>query len=273
MKHAYTTLLLAALAAAQEPETVPAPQAALPPVQTTVGMIGHVRGVVLPGSEFEPIEAAQKSKIVVRVEYVQKHGTANRYDLEFTAFEKGEYDLATCLRRKDRTENGPLPTIPIVVTEVRNQEQNEPNALGTLKAPRLGGYETTMWVLATAWVVGFVLIAFLGKKKKKLAAPPQRQLTLADRLRPIVEQALAGTLLDEQRAELERLLLSHWRSRLQLEDRSARDAMRELREHPEGGAVLRALEQWLHSKDPQPVDKEALLRPYATVRDSDGELT
>ena len=274
MRRAFIPLLFVAIAAAQDPTSAPSPTIAqlpaLNPVRTTVGMIGHVAGVVLPGSEFEPIETTPNSNVVVRIEHVQKHGSANRYDLEFTAFEKGDYDLASCLRRKDRSDAGPLPKIPVVVTEVRNQEQHEPNALSSVPAPKLGGYSTWLWLLGSAWVAGLVAIAFVGKKRARATAPPPKPITLADRLRPLVAAALLGSLAQEQRAELERLLLSFWRDRLQLQDRPARDAIRELRNHPEAGVVLRALEQWLHRRAPEPVDVESLLRPYAAVGDDDG---
>ena len=42
-------------------------------------------------------------------------------------------------------------------------------------------------------------------------------MTLADRLRPLVDAAVAGALSAGQHAELERLLIGYWRRRLNLE--------------------------------------------------------
>lgn len=256
------SILFAAPLFAQDPQ----PEV-VEPVRTTVGVPGHVYGVVLPGSEFEPVEADVKSKVVVRIEHVQKHGSANRYAFEFTGLDAGEYDLATFLRRKDRSDPGPLPRIPVVVEALLPAMQNEPNALGTIPAPRLGGYQTLLWVLGSAWVVGLFAILFFFRRRKAAVAAEQKPVTLADRLRPIVARALERDLPSEQRAELERLLLSVWRERLGLGAASARDAVQSLRAHPEAGALLRELERWLHQKDAAPVDVEALLRPYATIRD------
>ena len=49
-------------------------------------------------------------------------------------------------------------------------------------------------------------------------------------------------------------------------------ALAALRAHPEAGALLRALEQWLHSPEgAADADVEALLRPYRDVRDEGQE--
>jgi hypothetical protein len=240
------------------------------PVRTTVGMPALVTGVVLPGSEFEPVDATLKSPVVLRIEHVQKHGTAHRYAIQFTGFEAGEYDLAQFLRRKDRVDNGEMPKIPVVVEAVREESQHEPNELQPIPAPKLGGYERTMWMLGVAWAVGLLAILFAFRKRAKAAVASERPLTVADRLRPVVARALEGRLEQEGRAELERLLLSVWRRRLSLEHATARDAIVALRAHDEAGALLRALDQWLHAKDPQPVDVDALLRPYAAIRDDGG---
>lgn len=260
---------------AQETQPSPTPAAAetVEPVHTTVGVPAHVYGVVLPGSEFEPVETDAKSEIVVRVEHVQKHGSAHRYAFEFTGLVKGEFDLAKFLRRKDRSDNGPMPTIPVVVDALLPVLQNEPNALGSLPAPRLGGYQTLLWTLGVVWVVGLFGILFLFKKKPAAAAIAAKPITLADRLRPIVARALEKDLSSEQRAELERLLLSVWRTRLGLADVPAREAVQALRTHTEAGALLRELERWLHQKDPAPFDVEALLRPYAAMRDDERGVT
>lgn len=240
------------------------------PVRTTVGIPAIVPGVVLPGSEFEPIETTLKSPIVLRIEHMQKHGSANRYALQFTGLEPGQYDLAAFLRRKDRTDNGEMPKIPVVVEAVREDSQHEPNALRPMKARDVGGYAQTMWLLGGAWAIGLAVILFAFRKKKAAAIVHKRKATLADRLRPVVARAIEGNLDSEGRAELERLLLSVWRVRLSLQDVPIREAIVVLRANDEAGALLRALDQWLHAKSPQPIDVDALLRPYAQIADEGG---
>lgn len=236
-------------------------------VHRTVGVPGHLTGIVLPGSEFEAVPGTQESKVVVRIEDVQPHGTAHRYELEFVGLEAGSYDLGQFLRRKDRTENGALPPMPIVIDSVLPAGQVEPNLLPSVPAERLGGYRTLLWVAGSAWVVGLLLILFVGKKKRAaavVAAPPP---TLAERLRPLVTDAIAGNLPEGRRHELELLLLGFWRRRLSLEQTPARDAIGQMRAHAEAGALLRELERWLHQKPEHrtAVDVAALLRPYENL--------
>jgi hypothetical protein len=67
-------------------------------------------------------------------------------------------------------------------------------------------------------------------------------------------------------ARLENLLLGYWRQRLDLEALDPSAAMASLREHPEAGALLRALEDWLHRPPGTArVDLDAVLAPYAQV--------
>ena len=94
-----------------------------------------------------------------------------------------------------------------------------------------------------------------------------KPVTLADRLRPLVDKALAGTLNQGQHAELERLLIGYWRKRLKLEQCAPAEFMPLLRNHEEAGPLLRRLEDWLHrpAGTAEPVDLSALLEPYQAV--------
>ena len=90
--------------------------------------------------------------------------------------------------------------------------------------------------------------------------------TLADRLRPLIEQAAAGQLSRDGQAQLERLLLTHWRQRLNLENEDMAEAIRRLRADAEGGALLRELENWLHRPPGSvKVDVNKLLEPYRNL--------
>jgi hypothetical protein len=82
-------------------------------------------------------------------------------------------------------------------------------------------------------------------------------------MRPLVEQAAAGQLTADGKAQLERLLLSHWRAQLNLGDVSQAEAIVALRHHPDAGTLLTALENWLHRPPgATQVDVNALLAPY-----------
>jgi hypothetical protein len=97
---------------------------------------------------------------------------------------------------------------------------------------------------------------------------------MADRLRPLVDAAMAGSLGDRQKAELERLLIGYWRKRLGLERAEPSRIMAVLREHDEAGPLLRRLEDWLHrppGESSGPADVAALLEPYRSIPAEDPE--
>ena len=59
------------------------------------------------------------------------------------------------------------------------------------------------------------------------------------------------------------MLLGHWRERLGLDSQDLAEATARLRAHPEAGALLRALEDWLHRPPGSvKVDIDAVLAPY-----------
>ena len=93
-------------------------------------------------------------------------------------------------------------------------------------------------------------------------------MTLADRLRPLVDAAVAGKLSPGQHAELERLLIGYWRRRLELEQAAAGPVHR-----PCCGITTRPARSCAGSKTgctgpagtAEPVDVAALLKPYQAI--------
>lgn len=243
------------------------PAAALP--ETTVGMTGTLEGVVLPGSELEVAPLTdRKGKVVVRVVRVYPHGTAFRYDLEYFGLEPGTHDLREYLKRKDGSPVGELPPLQVQVSPVLPAGQILPNKLEVESGPRLGGYRYLVIGAVLLWVLGLVAVVasfFLPRRRKTLAAD-ERPVSLAERLRPLVEGALAGKLSHAELANLERALLAYWRKRLRLERAEPGEAVEALRKHPEAGPLLGQLEAWLHRPGPpEQVSVGALLAPYRNL--------
>lgn len=263
-------LLLATLPAQttanEAPQPVPAATQNRAPIRTTIGMPKEILELVLPGSELEALPATSASNVIVRIDDVRPHGTAHRYALTFTGLQAGSYDLRDFLQHKDHTPLSETPKIPIQIDSILPKEQTQPNALKSTAPTPLGGYATTMLVLACSWLLLLCVILFVGRKRKRNATLATQQQTLAERLLPLVLAAQQGQLQRERLAELEWLLLSVWRTRLGLEQRTAAEAIQVMREHKEAGALLRQLEQWLHApSSSSSTDVEALLRPYAAL--------
>jgi hypothetical protein len=237
-----------------------------------VGLPARIEGLVLPGPELEarPPEKPPEKKgirrppLVLRVAAVYPHGTAHRYDLVWYALEPGRYDLRDHLRRKDGHSIQHLPPLPVEASSVLPPGQVLPNPLNPRPSPWVGGYRLVLVAGGVVWVLGLLAVLFVGRRRRPAAEQTQAApVTAADRLRPLVESAVAGTLTPGQWAELERTLLAFWRRRLGLEQAAPAEAMARLRRHPEAGQLLEQLEAWLHRPGPPgPVDLAALLRPY-----------
>jgi hypothetical protein len=237
--------------------------------ETSVGITGTLEGVVLPGSELEvkPPDD-RKSPLVLRVARVYPHGTAFRYDLEYFGLEPGTYDLRAQLRRKDGSPVGALPPMSVTVTPARPPGQVLPNKLEIEPGPRVGGYRWLAAGVVAVWALGLVALvaSFFFPRRRKAVGTAERPATLADRLKPLLEGAVAGTLSRAELAGLERGLLAYWRKRLNLEGAEPAAALAQMRAHPDAGPLLAELEAWLHRPGAAaPVDVPALLAPYRAL--------
>jgi len=240
-----------------------------PVTTTTVGVSMTWEGLLLPGPELEPKPIDnRKTPVVIRIVAVYPHGSDFRYDLSWYGLDVGTYNLCDFLQRKDGKPTSALPPAVVEVKPIRPPGQVEPNQLTLDRSPQLGGYRALLWILGILWVLGLLTIAvtfFFPRSKKVETAGPRRE-TLADRLRPLVEGAIAGKLGADEIAKLERALLNYWRKRLNLEHQEAGTAFAELRTHAEAGPLLTQLEGWLHRPgEREAVDVSTLLEPYRNL--------
>ena len=234
------------------------------PVQ--IGMEGSLI-VVLPGDKLEAAPVGDKSKIIVRIHDTFPHGSDHRYDLRYFGFVPGEYDLANFLRHADGTTPTNLQPIPVRIRSILEEEHDgrliEEEA-GDFTLP--GGYTAWLIGIGIVWLLAAWPLFLLGRKKKTPLGQAEANSApdLAERLRPLVEQAANGTLDTDGRARLERMIFSHWRERLGLpEDGDVADLHHQLKAHAEAGPLLRGLEDWLHRPPgTATVDIPSLLAPY-----------
>jgi hypothetical protein len=239
------------------------------PAPLTVGVHGRVRQVVIAGAECEPIPLTDRRQaIVVRITGLFPHGTDFRYDLEYYGLEPGRYDLVQYLRRTDGTPLQGAAPIEVEIVENLPPGQPRPAPLDESSLPVVGGYTRWLWIGGMLWGFGLLALLFLHRAKTEQAGPAvQRPLTLADRLRPLTEQARAGTLDSTGKAELERLVLGYWGGRIGIASIGSVEALQQLKAHPDAGELLRQMETWLHAPPGRgdSVDLHALLAPYASI--------
>lgn len=249
-----------------------------PLVEASVGMSAKLDGVVIAGPELEAKPSVDRdTPVVLRVVKAYPHGSDFRYDLEFYGLAPGTHDLMAYLRRTDGQPLAPtLRPLPVKVVPVLPPGQVKPNALEIQPAPPLGGYGVAVTVGVIAWLVGLLAVVgwmAAGLFRKRESAVADRPVSLADKLRPLVEGAIAGKLSHTELANLERGLLAYWRKKLNLETTEPAAAISQLRAHPDAGPLLGRLEEWLHKPGPPAaVDVGELLRPYQDLPPDDAEV-
>ncbi|MCK5945317.1 MAG: hypothetical protein KAI24_25230, partial [Planctomycetes bacterium] len=160
--------------------------------EATVGMRAYIEQVVLEGSELIAAPTSIQAPLLVRILQTWPHGDHLRYDFEWVGFEEGTFDLTDYLVRKDGSSTDGLPAVEVEVVSVLPGDVFEPNELEPTPGERLDGYSTLQVAVTAIWVAGLLAILFVGRKFRKKQAPPPPKPTLADRLRPLVEQVAAG---------------------------------------------------------------------------------
>jgi len=232
----------------------------------TVGIEGQLE-VQLAGPALSARPPDRAAPLNVRIASTRPHGTLTHYDLRYIGLVPGKYDLRDYLVRPDGSKPADLPALAVEVTGVLPADHHgQLSQLTESPIRKLGGYKVLMWTGVGLWTLCAIPL-LLGRRKRSNqatapeAAPPP---TIIDQLRPLVEQARAGKLTTDGKARVERLLLAHWRERLDLSDAELAESILRLRAHPEAGALLRTLEDWLYRPPGTTnVDIDAALAPYA----------
>lgn len=238
-----------------------------PMARSQVGFPAVISQLWLPGPAIQVRPNADRSApISLRIVDRFAHGDGFRYDLEFTGWEPGRFDLRNYFDFSPDSPPAPWPPILVDVYSGLPEGQQQPASLSS-RPPRVGGRYVALAVAAAGlWILGLFLILGWGQGQTRQVQRVNRVQTLADRLRPIVERAARGELSSAEFAEVERLLLACWRRQLRLENLPPTQAIAAIKRDPQAGQLLTMLETWLHSPEPAtPVDFSQLLAPYQTT--------
>lgn len=243
-----------------------APAAPPATLERAIGIEGDV-AVALPRGDYQPRPLDDRTPLILRVESVSRGaGGQFNYALHYIGLEPGTYQLSDYLVHPDGSLAKEIGGEVVQVRSVLPPDHDGVlNAYLPQPFPWFGGYRMLLGLLALLWLAGIAMFIFLGRNRTPvvvpLPAPPPP--TYAQRLQPFVEAAAAGNLSATGQAELERLLTGFWRDKLAQPEPRMADAIARLKRHPEAGALLRALERWLHR--PGGATREevtGLLEPY-----------
>lgn len=233
-------------------------------IPPTVGMEGRLE-VVLPDAGLTTKTPDRRAPVLLRIAYTRPHGTLTYYDLRYIGREPGRFNLRSYLVATNGAVTTNLPALTVSVSGVLPTPHNGWLEEQSLRSPSFfGGYRIVLVVVCALWIAAFFVILRTGRKTKAIApATEARSPTFAERIRPLVERAAAGTLSSDEKAWLERLLITYWQQRLGLREVNGEELILRLRKHNEAGALLRALEDWLHRPPGRTsVAIESVLAPY-----------
>lgn len=230
----------------------------------TVGMEDGY-SFIYSGAELRAKPFNDKSPIVLQIYSKSAAPDGTEYQLGFIGMEPGTYDLRDYLESVDGVRPDDLPAMPVTVKGLLPPEHQGQLESRPPSPPRnVGGYLIAMSALAVIWIFCFIPLMRKRSANREPVPEASREPGFADYLRPLIARAAAGDLTGDEKAQVERLLLLHWRGRLHLEHLSMADSMSQLHRHDEAGQLLRALEDWLHRPPGAVVDTDIaeLLRPY-----------
>lgn len=231
-----------------------------------IGIEGDLE-VALSRGDYQPKPLDDRTPLILRVESVTAvpEGTF-RYEFHYIGFEPGSYRLADYLIHSDGTLATEIGGLSVMVGSILPPDYDgELNGYVPRPFPWFGGYRMLLGGLAVLWVLGLLAFAWFGRRRKsaevvEILPPPP---SYAERMRPFVEAAAAGTLTASGQAELERLMTGYWRVKLALPEQRMADTLAALKRHAEAGSLLQALERWLHRPGgASPEEVNSLLEPY-----------
>lgn len=238
------------------------------PASGGIGMEQEVK-VALDRGDYLPKAQDDRTPLMLRLEGVTP-GKSGGYDYVFRyiGFEPGTYRLADYLVRPDGSPaTSGDQSLVVVKLDTILPENFQGELVAHTAGPfgRIGGYRRALAALAALWLVALPALLWLTRRKKPLVAETAVVVapTYAERLRPLVEAAAEGRLDAAGQAALERLLTGYWREKLGRPELRMAESLAALKEHPEAGALLLALERWLHRPGGvAPAEIDVLLKPY-----------
>ncbi len=248
-------------------QSTPSSQVTGEEYQSTVGFPAMIRQLVITGSELQakPIEDREQP-IVVRIVDTYPHGSDWRYDIEFYGLEPGRYDLREYLVRADGSPLGEIPPIQVEVKPILKSGQIVPHEIEPEQSFFGSYYLPILLGAGIVWLVGLFIILFAGRSKAYRATGHKKIVTVADRLKPLIEKAVNGSIEPSEKAELERVLDAFWRKRLNAKHLPANELRKKMRNHSDASNMLSQMDNWLHAPEPDTsVDIVDLLEPYQSM--------
>lgn len=244
-------------------------RAADSPAARNLGIEG-VSTMVLPRADYQARPMDDRSELLLNVQSVEPVDSGGfRYKIHYMGLEPGAYSLAEFLMLPDGSRPEEIKDFRLHVrAELPEDHNGQLEQMSDAPFPFIGGYRIFLSFLGLLWVVGIVMFIRSYRKKKVVTVEEVvvPEPGFAERIRPLVESAAAGTITLDDQTLLERLLMGFWREKLDLTEPRVAEAVLLLKQHPVAGELLRAMERWLHRPGgSSAAEINPLLEPYRKV--------
>ena len=252
-----TVLLGTLLWSPSQPKPRPQTLPLLPSVGTE-----SLQSIVLDQPSYKVADRSDATPLLVKITAIEPTGEGTFvYKLSYTGLETGVFNLTDFLVSPagDRLKE-PIATVTIGSAIPTNAAFNAVLYTPPLRTNAFP-YRLTVILGIIAWAGCGALLFWPAKKQQPAARsspsdppPPSSDeiphtQTLADLLRPLVEKAADKSINADEKAELERILFEYWGKELELDHLNSVEQLRRILEHPEAGALLHTIEQWLYQPD------------------------
>jgi hypothetical protein len=207
------------------------------------------------------------ASVNVRIaDMVETQGT-RIYDVRYVVNLPGEFDLTDYLTSADGQPIDDLPGFTVRgLTSLTKDIETRIQEIEDVGVHIGHWYYETLVLLAVLWIAWLIaMIIFNRRRRPTREPPPPPPPSIAERIERHLVTLREQGLSVEELAELETLLLSHWRGRLQLAERRMAAACRRIDSHEEVGDVYRKLIDWLHNPHAE-VDAHGFLQTYESRR-------
>jgi len=241
------------------------PQVPLPSIQMpalpAVG-IEATTAVILDRGDYIVAKVTPSTPLLLNTASVEPLSRSEfQYRLRYTALEPGVFNLTDFLLNP---LGGRLREPVVSVTVQSNIPADaafpiEPAA--PVPKPLALPYTLLLAAALLAWI-GAGIYWIRPRKKAVPTQPPAPPAateapvpeapvkeTLASLLRPLVAKAANKSITSHEKAQLEQILFLYWGKQLALDHLDSAEQLRRILEHPEAGALLRTVEQWLYQPD------------------------
>lgn len=248
--------------------------------------IEALQSIVLNQPTYAVAKPSEGTPLRVKIKAVEPVGDGTfLYKLSFTGLEKGVFNLTDFLVSPtgDRLKE-PISTVTIGSAIPSSASFN---AIPQTPPPQANTFPYRLAVILSmlAWAGWGAFLFWPAKKQTPTQAASKEEPgtnpsteepiptahTLADLLRPLVEKAADKSISAAEKADLERILFEYWGRDLELDHLNSVEQLRRILEHPEAGALLRTIEQWLYQPDSAISQEEinAALESYLGIPSSE----